>query len=169
MDGNGRTGRLLISLLLVHWKLLPEPLLYLSAFFDRRRQDYYDLLLAVSERGTWRDWVIFFLEGVAEQASDAINRAKQLQDLQIEWRQRLTENRASARLLHLVDSLFVSPVITIPRAADILGVTYPSAEHNVRKLLDAGIVRQLGNASYGKTYMAYGILELLWVDELPSE
>ena len=80
LDGNGRIGRLLISLLLADWNLLPLPLLYLSAYFERRRQDYYNLLLGVSERGAWHEWVMFFLRGVAEQAVDANNRAKRLQD-----------------------------------------------------------------------------------------
>src|SRR5262249_10488995 len=73
-DGNGRIGRLLISLLLSSWNLLPQPLLYLSAFFERNRSDYYDHLLAISERGAWNDWLTFFLRGVAEQSRDAIHR-----------------------------------------------------------------------------------------------
>lgn len=63
-DGNGRVGRLLIVLLLVHWGLLPLPLLYLSAYLERHRQQYYDLLLAVSERGDWLSWLVFFLRSV---------------------------------------------------------------------------------------------------------
>lgn len=86
LDGNGRIGRLPLSLLLVTWNLLPLPLLSLSAFFERHRQAYYDLLMAVSERGTWRAWLPFFLRGVAEQAQDAVARGRQLQDLQLMWR-----------------------------------------------------------------------------------
>ncbi len=161
LDGNGRIGRLLISLLLVHWELLPLPLLYLSAFFDRRRDEYYDLLLAVSERGAWREWVEFFLRGVAEQALDAIARAKRLQDLQSEWHARLTQARASTLLLRLVDSLFTSPVLTIPQAQDLLDVTYPTAQRNIQKLVDAGILQQVGESSYGKTFVAEKILQAI--------
>jgi Fic family protein len=121
VDGNGRTGRLLIVLLLVHWGLLPLPLLYLSAFFEKRRRDYFELLLAVSERGVWREWCRFFLEGVAEQAKDAIARAKQLQDLQLDWHIRLTRMRVSATLLILADTLFDIPFITVPEAQKRLG------------------------------------------------
>jgi len=160
-DGNGRIGRLLISLLLVEWGLLPLPLLYLSAFFERFRDDYFDLLLAVSQRGTWRDWVIFFLRGVAEQSRDAMTMATRLQDLQIQWRQRLTRARASALLLRLADSLFQSPWLTIPEARRILDVSYPSARYNVLKLVDAGILRQMGDASYGKIYVSEEILDLM--------
>jgi Fic family protein len=133
-DGNGRIGRLLISLLLISWNLLPQPLLYLSAFFERNRADYYDLLFAVSERAAWNEWLMFFLRGVAEQSRDAIIRAKQLQDIQ-QWRQQLTQARSSALLLRLADSLFEMPILTIPQACKLLGVTYPSAQRIVRKLV----------------------------------
>ncbi len=81
LDGNGRMGRLLIGLLLRSWELLPLPLLYLSAYFERHRSTYYDLLLAVSQRAAWREWVLFFLNGVLEQARDASDRARRLNDL----------------------------------------------------------------------------------------
>lgn len=161
IDGNGRIGRLLISLLLVHWNLLPFPLLYLSAYFERHRQDYYDLLLAISTRGVWCDWLLFFLRGVAEQARDAIKRATRLQDLQAEWRQRLTQARASTLLLRLVDSLFDSPLLTIPQAQKLLGVTYHSAQLNVGKLVKSGILRQVGGASYSKLFLAEEVLRAI--------
>lgn len=161
VDGNGRTGRLLISLLSVHWKLLPEPLLYLSAFFERRRQDYYSLLLTVSERGTWRDWVIFFLEGVAEQATDAISRAKRLQDLQTEWRKQLIAANATARLLLLADSLFESPVLTMRQAQHILNVTHRSAQQSINKLVEAEIVTPVGTVSRTRLYAARDILSVV--------
>jgi Fic family protein len=160
LDGNGRIGRLLISLLLAHWNLLPLPLLYLSAFFERRRQDYYDLLLGVSARGAWREWTLFFLRGVAEQSRDANSRAKRLQDLQIEWRQRLSQGRASALPLRLMDSLFEAPSLTIPQAQRILNVTYMSARGNVEKLVQAGILRQMGEGSYGKVFVAEDIIKI---------
>jgi Fic family protein len=160
VDGNGRIGRLLISLLLVEWGLLPLPLLYLSAFFHRHQQEYYELLMAVSERGAWRDWITFFLQGVAEQARDAIVRAKRLQDLQGAWRDRLAKAR-SALPLRLADSLSDSPVLTIPQAQRHLGVTYRSAQRNVQKLVAAGILQQVGESSYGKTFLAAEILQAL--------
>lgn len=161
VDGNGRIGRLLLSLLMVEWKLMPLPLLYLSGYFHRQRQNYYDLLMAVSEGGAWRDWILFFLEGVHGQAQDAILRAKRLQDLQTEWRQRLLRPRGSALPLRLSESLFASPVVTIPEAQRILGVTYPSAQHNVRELVAVGILQQVGEARYGKTFIATEILQII--------
>lgn len=161
LDGNGRIGRLLISLLLVQWGLLPLPLLYLSAYFYRHRQDYYDLLLAVSERAAWRDWLLFFLRGVAEQAGDAAARAKRLQDLQQAWHDRLSQARVSALALRLADALFNTPILTIPQAARLLDVTYPSAQRNVEKLVEAGILQLIGEAVYGKTYMAVEIMNAI--------
>jgi len=133
----------------------------LSAYFYRHRQDYYDLLLAVSERGAWRDWVLFFLRGVTDQAQDAIVCAKQLQDLQIAWRERLMQARTSALLVRLADGLFTSPIITIPEAQRLLNVTYPSAQRNVEKLVRAGILQPVDDASYGKTYLAAEILDII--------
>ena len=162
LDGNGRIGRLLISLLLVSWNLLPLPLLYLSAFFEKYRNEYYELLMKISENGAWSDWVIFFLRGVEEQARDAIVRAKRLQDLQIEWKERLSHARASALVLRLADSLFVSPLITIPEAQRILGVKqYHTARKSIEKLISVGILKQVGESSYGKTFVAEEILQTI--------
>lgn len=166
-DGNGRIGRLLIPLLLVHWGLLSQPLLYLSAFFERQRQDYYDLLLSVSERGAWREWVLFFLRGVTEQSRDAVDRAKRLQDLQETWRKKLTAKRASALLLRLADRLFVSPVLTIPGAQRTLDVTYATAQHHVNRLVQEGILRQTNKSTYRRVFVAEGILKAIW--EVESE
>lgn len=161
LDGNGRIGRLLISLLLVHWKLLPLPLLYLSAYFERHRDRYCDLLLAVSQRGAWRDWVLFFLEGLAVQSRDASARARRLQNLQAEWRVKVAKARSSGLLSRLADNLFLSPVITIPQAQKVLDVTYHSAQGNVEKLVDAGILSAGPDSSRGKVFIAQDILRIL--------
>lgn len=160
-DGNGRTGRLLLPLLMVHWNLLPEPLLYLSAFFEKRRQEYNDLLLAVSEQGMWHEWIVFFLHGVCEQARDAIKRAKQVQDLQRDWHERLKTLKVPSRLLGLADKLFDTPFITIPDAQGILTTTsYQTAKRSVLRLVEAGILRQLHEEEYGKVFVADEIVTL---------
>lgn len=98
---------------------------------------------------------------MAEQARDAVVRAKQLQDLQMEWRRRLAKARASALLLRLADRLFESPVMTIPQAKEYLQITYPSAQRNVEKLVAAKILRPLGSAAYGKTFIAEEIFRII--------
>lgn len=161
VDGNGRIGRLLVSLLLVYWAVLPSPLLYLSAFFQRNRDEYTGRLRGVSEVGAWAPWIGFFLRGVATEAADACDRARRLQELQAQWRDLVTGARTSTLVLRLIDSLFEVPILTIPAAVERLGVTYHSAQRNVQKLLGAGIIRQVGDAPYGKTYVAEEILRIL--------
>jgi len=161
LDGNGRIGRLLIPLLMVNWGLLPSPLLYLSAYFEQHRPEYYDHLLAVSQRGAWREWIVFFLRGVTEQAQDAISRAKRLQDLQLRWRHALIQTRTSAFQLQLLDSLFQTPVLTIPQAQTLLNTTYKSAKLNVEKLTEIGILQQVDESTYAKSFAAMDILRIM--------
>ena len=112
LDGNGRIGRLLTTLLLCTEDILPQPLLYLSAFFERHRKDYYQLLLDVSRTGAWDEWITFFLRAVATQAKDAVLCSDKLLDLWKDYRNRLQETRASAPLFQLVDDLFAYPGTT---------------------------------------------------------
>jgi Fic family protein len=135
LDGNGRIGRLLITLLLCAEDALPQPLLYLSAFFERYREDYYRALLAVSQRGEWTNWINFFLRGVEEQSRDAIKKSSRLLDLWRQYRQRLQSARASALALRLLDELFATPAMTYGGAANLLGVTQRAARLNVEKPL----------------------------------
>ena len=159
VDGNGRIGRLLLSLLLISWNLLPLPLLYLSAYFERNRQDYYDLLLAISQKGNWQDWITFFLKGVEEQAQDTIWRIKKLQDLHAEWRSRLGVSRANANTVWLLEHLFENPVITIPQAQKLLKVkSYHTAQQSVEKLLALDILHPLGDEAYDRRFYAKDIL-----------
>jgi Fic family protein len=160
LDGNGRVGRLLISLLLVHWNLLPLPLLYLSAYFEKHRQKYYQLLLAVSERAAWTEWTGFFLEGVAEQSRDAISRVKRLQDLKALWHQALTQDRSSGLQFRLIDSLFESPILTVPGARQLLRCSYPAAKLNVLKLVERKILSTIRGSSNPKVYAAREILRI---------
>ena len=141
-DGNGRLGRMLVVLLLCAWGLLPQPLLYLSAFFEAHRREYYDRLLEVSTRGAWEEWLLFFLRGVESQARDAAERAARLLELRRRYRERFQKPRASAVLRGLVDLLFKCPVITVPLAAKELGVTYAAAARHVERLVRAGVLRE---------------------------
>jgi Fic family protein len=161
LDGNGRIGRLLITLLLCHDGVLSDPLLYLSVYFERLRDDYYRLLLGVSQRGAWRDWIAFFLAGVADQARDALWRASQLHQLWDSYRATLARARASALLLRLIDELFAAPVITIPRAAKVLGVTPRAARLNIDKLTRAGILEEVTGRQRYQVFTAREILKAI--------
>jgi Fic family protein len=165
LDGNGRIGRLMISLLAVHWNLLPLPLLYMSPFLERHRQEYYEGLLAVSARGAWEAWVRFFLRGVAEQCRDGAVRARRLQDLRGEWRRSFQEARSSGLVLTLIDSLFHTPVLSVRQAQDMLGVTHRAARRNIAKLVEAGILTELGQRARGKLFLAEAVWDALRLPE----
>jgi Fic family protein len=161
LDGNGRIGRLVITLLLCAEGLMPQPLLYLSAFFERHRSDYYRLLLEVSQKGNWREWVAFFLRGISEQSVDALNRANQLHQLSVEYRQRLHDRRSSATLLQLADMLFKNPVLSPNSVSKALNLTFASAQRNINKLEHAGILREITGRRRGRIYVAQQVMEIL--------
>lgn len=161
LDGNGRIGRLLITLLLCADGLLAEPLLYLSAFFERNRQDYYRYLLAVSQAGQWREWIAFFLRGVADQSRDALRRSSHLLNLRETYRGKLQTVRAPALLLQLTDELFAYPVVTVPQAAKALKVTQRSAQSNINKLIKAGILREITGQQRYRVFIAPEIIRVI--------
>ena len=165
LDGNGRIGRLLITLLLCAEGLLSEPLLYLSAYFERHRQDYYRCLLDVSHAGQWSHWISFFLRGVAEQSRDALHRSTRLRDLREAYRQKLQATRASGVLLQMTDELFANPATTIAYAAKRLNITQRAASLNVDKLVKAGIVQEVTGQQRYRVYVA---TEIINISEMPQ-
>jgi Fic family protein len=140
-DGNGRVGRLLLSLTIAEWCKLSSQWLYMSAFFEKRKTEYMDLMLGVSTDGAWEPWIEFCLAGVVSQAMDTEKRCDKLLVLHRDFHKRL--KGGSVRLSALVDSLFVSPVITVKTVASELRVTYPTARSDLKKLEAAGIVQPL--------------------------
>ncbi len=162
LDGNGRVGRLLISLLLCAWDLLPQPLLYLSAYFQRHRSAYYDRLLSVSQRGAWEAWLRFFLAGVQVQAQDAVLRSHRLLELRECYRKRLQHQRTAARLLQATDYVFTRPVITINGLAEALQeVDYRAASRYIQILEEAGILREITGRARNRVYQADAILDAI--------
>jgi len=161
LDGNGRIGRLLVVFLLCEQRLLSQPLLYISDFFERHRQEYYDLLLAVSEKGAWRGWVEFFLKAVAEQALDAVSRSRSLVSLQHEYRRLAQDEHLTPSALRLVDCLFEMPILTVPQVQRELGLTWPGAKNVVQSFVDQAILRPVNETSRPRLYVADRILEIL--------
>ena len=161
LDGNGRIGRLLLTLLLSSENVLPQPMLYLSAFFERNRDEYYRHLLAVSLDGRWLEWISFFLRGVAEQSRDAVKRSEKLLGVWQRYRQQFQTVRSSASVLKLIDQLFHLPYLTVGSAKSILGVTFRAASLNVEKLVAGGILHELPGRKYGRIFLAREILEVL--------
>lgn len=161
MDGNGRVGRLLITLLLCERKYLPQPLLYLSAYLEKHNEEYRDHLLAVSQKGAWAGWIRFLARGITEQARDAATRAGRLLDLWREYQKKVSTLTRAGAAVRLLDLLFTHPFITIPNAAKFLDQTYPAAQNNVEKLVEAGILKEKVGTSSPKVLVAEQILHLL--------
>jgi Fic family protein len=160
LDGNGRVGRLLITLFLIERGILPTPLLYLSAFFEATRQDYYERLRGVSERGEWLPWLEYFLNGVARQSEDALSRAGRINELLTTWKM-LVAGLSSKIPTNLVALLAENPFWTVKRVATTLGVAYTTAQRAIEKLESLSILTQTTDAKRDRVYCAKPILDIL--------
>jgi Fic family protein len=160
LDGNGRVGRLLITLLLMERQVLPSPLLYLSAYFEATRPEYYARLSGVTERGEWEEWLRYFLGGVAGQAEDALDRIQRIDTLVAGWRERLGEeqSRLPERALHLFAE---NPFWTVGKLADRLGVAFTTAQRATDRLRAAGVVTLASEAKRNRVYCARALLDIL--------
>ena len=160
LDGNGRVGRLLIVLFLCAKQVLPTPLLYLSAYFEADRQEYYDQLSHVSATGDWEEWLNYFLKGVFQQARDALLRIRQLRALHENYRGKLQANRESVNALRLADELFIMPYTTTPRSARMLGLSAAGARRILERLVAQGILAPV-EGSWPRLYFAEELLDII--------
>jgi Fic family protein len=159
LDGNGRVGRLLMVLLFCEWGLLPQPLLNLSVYFEHYRQEYYDRLLAVSQRGEWDEWVRFFLRGVSLQAKDSVARLGRLQGLRAQYQVLVASERNPKRMEQVLDFLFMRPIISIGQLQDGLAINFVTAKRYVEKLALAGILHEATGYSRNRIFRADEILK----------
>jgi cell filamentation protein, protein adenylyltransferase len=161
LDGNGRMGRLMISLLLCERGCLTTPLLYLSSYFERHKDLYVDHLLSVSRSGDWTPWLEFFLKGVSVQSRVAIEKAGEILDLWKEYRETTQSKFKSANILRLVDEIFVRPAISIRQAAEVGGVTFNAALRQIEWLEGEGVLREVTGRSKNRVYVAEKIVEII--------
>lgn len=168
LDGNGRIGRLLISFLLAHEGVLREPLLYLSIFFKEHRQEYYDRLQYVRDRGDWEGWLAFFLEGVAAVSREATITARKIVQLREDKRQQVDEElgRRSANGQKLLEHLFEQPYVNVKIVQDATGLSQPAANALVNTMEEVGILREITGK---KTYRVFAFHEYMnlfdeWTD-----
>jgi Fic family protein len=161
VDGNGRVGRLLITFFLCERGHLPQPLLYLSAFFERYRDEYYARLLEVSRAGDWMGWIRFFLRGLAAQASDALTNSQRILALQQRYRQELHKRKASTTTLAVVDELFRNPYVTTTRLAERLGLSFPTVQTAIDRLVHAKILREVTGRQRNRIYCAEELLRAI--------
>ncbi|MCE2511866.1 MAG: Fic family protein [Acidimicrobiia bacterium] len=159
LDGNGRLGRILIPLLLVEREVLPEPLLYLSAYFEQNRSEYYDLLLRTSQQGDLTPWLKFFLRGIRLQAQDAERRTHRLVTLQADLRNQLLAEGRPGSVLRLAEHLFSSPMVTARMVARLIEVTAPTANAAIRTLVERGDLEEVSGRERYRLYLATEIFE----------
>nr|NGY94809.1 hypothetical protein [Neochlamydia sp. AcF84] len=160
LDGNGRMGRLLIILLLIEQKMLPTPILYLSAFFKATRDEYYKQLYNVSAKGTWHEWLIYFLNGIAVQTEDVLSRVERINDLLNKWKMQVARSTSNVPVL-IVEHLAVNPYLITSRIAEELKIAYSTAQRGIQKLEEAKIIKQINSTRRDKIYRATEILAIL--------
>lgn len=160
-DGNGRMGRLLISLLLDSERALPQPVLYLSAYFERNRAEYYRRLREVSEEGQWAAWVDFFLRGVADQSIDAVERIRQLLELRDRWVTRFQVAKRSALVLKLIDGLFRNPFVNVASVRQLLDVQAQSAQNCINRLIADDVLTEVTGRQRNRVYAAQDVLRII--------
>lgn len=158
LDGNGRIGRLLITLFLIERGRLSQPLLYLSAFIEAHRQEYYNLLQRVRTDGDWTSWLHYFLRGVEETSKQAVRQAGALLDLREQLHIRI---RSKPKAAALIDHLFTNPYITVSRAGALLNVSLPTARQILKTLEESGVLQEVTGRAWGKTYVATEILRII--------
>lgn len=161
MDGNGRMGRLLIALQLREREYLPQPMLYLSAYFEQNREAYRDHLFNVSRAGEWTGWIDFFLQGLAEQSHDTTQRSHRLIELMGEYQQWALSASRTGNLAKLSNLIFAHPILSIANVQEWLEVTQPAASRLVQQLTDRGILVEITGRQRDRRFAAMAILEIV--------
>jgi Fic family protein len=170
LDGNGRIGRLLVTFLLCHEKVLQRPVLYLSHYLKQHRASYYDRLMAIRMTGDWEGWLRFFLTGVGDVAREAEQTARHIVQLREDIRQRAQAQRMSASAFRLLDHLFQQPIINVNAAKDHLKVSYVAANGLIRELCELGVLSEVTGGSRNRVFRFGPYIELFAeVAEEPAE
>ena len=162
LDGNGRMGRLLIAFYLCERQLLQKPVLYISHYFKRHRQRYYELLQAVRDSGDWESWLAFFLEAVGEVAEEATTTARRIVALRERHRQLIVDRfgRVAANGLRVLESLYLRPLITVNGVAELTGVTFAAASQLVKRLVEHGLLREVTGQARNRRFRYDEYVEL---------
>ena len=161
VDGNGRVGRLLITFFLCERGHLPQPLLYLSAFFEQHRAEYYGRLLGVSRFGDWMGWIKFFLQGIATQASAAADDSRRIIALQRRYRELLQQRKASPTAIATMEELFLNPYVTATRLSKRLKVSFPAVQSTIDWLVKAGVLREITGRQRNRIYCSEELLRAI--------
>ena len=168
LDGNGRIGRLLITFMLLEKGLLSQPLLYLSDFFEQHRDEYYRLLLNVSQKGDWKAWFTFFLNGVRQQSEDALSTIQKLLNLQSEYRALGTGRKVPKSVNRLIDYLFASPIISISALSKAWKMPFPTVQRGVDYLIEKDILREVTGGKRNRLFTAHEIFDTIMTERTKS-
>ena len=162
LDGNGRIGRLLITFLLCEREILQKPVLYLSWFFKRHRQQYYEELQSVRDSGTWEQWLVFFLHGIVEVSRQATDTARQILTLREEHRHIVTEHfgRAASNGHRVLEHLYRQPIISVSNVQGLIGTTYVAANGLVARLVASGILREFTGQARNRRFVYQSYVDL---------
>jgi len=162
LDGNGRIGRLLITLFLCEQKCLSQPLLYLSGFFDETREEYYRSLLGVSQRGEWMAWIGYFLRGVRLQAKQALNDTEKILKQYETYRERLKQGkRVPTESARILDLIFANAYISVARYAKRYNVSFHNAGKGVEFWVNNGLLKEVTGQQRNRLFVADGILRIM--------
>jgi Fic family protein len=162
LDGNGRLGRMLITLLVDRWNLLPAPLLYLSLAFKQHRDEYDQRLAEVRTNGDWEGWTAFFLECVRDSANDGVDAARRLFTLLGQDRQRVINDKATTiNAVRLLDLLPEHPMVTLPSTMELLKTTKPTAIKTINALCKAAILHEISGKRRGRVYAYRAYLNII--------
>ncbi|NMA06140.1 MAG: Fic family protein, partial [Ruminococcaceae bacterium] len=162
LDGNGRVGRLLITLFLMEKKVLTTPALYISYFLKKNRVEYYDRMTEVRLKGNYEQWIRFFLMAIDESARDAIAAIDEMTVLQAKNREKVRAmGRASKNALLLFEYLASHPIIDIGKTAEALDLSYNTVSAAVKRLMDADILVQTENVNRNRTFSYRDYLGIL--------
>ncbi len=168
LDGNGRIGRLLIAFMLLETRLLSQPLLYLSDFFEQHRDEYYRLLLTVSQKGDWKAWLVFFLNGVRQQSEDSLATIRKLLDLQKQYRAVATGRRVPMAVNRLIDHLFANPIISISELSKAWKIPFPTVQRGVDYLIEKGILGEITGGRRNRLFVAHEIFNTIMTERTKS-
>lgn len=168
LDGNGRVGRLLIIFLLINRGVLHKPLLYLSHYLKEHRAEYYDRLTAIREDGNWEGWVRFFLQGVAEVAEEASERARAIVQLRERQRRVLQDTRMGPNALRLLDLLYRSPIVNGAFVSRELNITFPTALRLLQLLMEGRLLDEVTGGRRYRRYQFTSYLALFAKDGSPT-
>ena len=170
LDGNGRVGRLLITFLLCERKVLGKPVLYLSHFFERQRQAYYEHLQAVRDSGDWEEWLAFFLRGVLDVSAQAAETARRILALREQHRGVVTEKlgNAAGNGHRVLEHLYENPIVSVADVQRLIGKTYATANNLVARMTDCGILQELTGQARNRVFSYRDYIALFHDDDEPE-